>query len=104
MIYTSYFEALQTIIVKDAVVHSFARCTFAVNILECIGVTEDSGVESEVAILMDINSASVALSVATFHFKWALVDFTTFKGATELMSIVFVGISAPGTHLCSVAA
>lgn len=68
---------LQKVIVEDSVVHPFAGSTFAVSFLIQGRIPGNTGMESQVGIVFDVNGPAV-LAFGTFFRIWTGINPSAF--------------------------
>lgn len=67
MVFSTYFQMLQAVVVKDTVIKPLTGGTFAVYCSIFFGIPWDSGMETQVAVILYVNGAPVT-SGGTFLF------------------------------------
>lgn len=60
MIPAAYFQALQAIVIENAVVDAFTGGTFLVNILILLGIPGDARLETEISFILYVDRAPIA--------------------------------------------
>lgn len=96
MIFAPYQKLLQAVIIQDPVIDPLAGSTFSVNILELLGIPGDAWVETQVGMVLNIDSAAIAARGAG-SLKGAGGNAPAFKGTAVFMCIL-CRIAAPGNH------
>ena len=74
MVFTSYFQILQAVVVKNEVIYPLARGTFFVYIFVLLGISGYTGKETQNAMVFYVNGASIgsrrALRVIRAIMMW----------------------------------
>lgn len=96
MVFSTYFQMLQAVVVKDTVIKPLTGGTFAVYCFIFFGIPWDSGMETQVAVILYVNGAPVT-SGGTFLLMRAGIHTPTFQGAAVFVCILY-GIVAPWAH------
>ena len=96
MILSPDLQMLQTIIIEDTVVDPFTGSTLAVGFFIKVGIPGDTGMETQVGMVFDINSPAIT-ALGTFLFIGAGINPAAFQRAAIFMGL-FYWIVSPWTH------
>lgn len=83
MIFSTYFQMLQAVVVEDTVIKPLTGGTFAVYCFIFFGIPRDSGMETQVAVILYVNGAPVT-SGGTFLLMRAGIHAPTFQGGSGI--------------------
>jgi hypothetical protein len=86
MIPAAYFQALQAIVIENAVVDAFTGGTLLVNILILLGIPGDTRLETEVSFILYVDCASIVARRA-FGGVRAFLNTVTFQRTSVFMCI-----------------
>ena len=92
----AYFQALEAIVIENAVVDAFTGGTLLVNILILLGIPGDTWLETEVSFILYVNRASIAARGA-FGGVRAFLNPVTFQ-RTSVFMCIFGRVISPGAH------
>lgn len=96
MIPSPYFQMLQAVVIEDAVIYPLTGSTFLVDILILLGIPWYTGLETQVCIILYVDSAPIAARGAG-PFMGTFLNAAAFEGAAVFTGI-FDRIIAPGAH------
>lgn len=68
MIFSLYFQMLQSVVVEDTVIDTLTGCTFAIYFLVFFGIPWNPGMETEVTVILYVDGTPI-VSWRTF-FSW----------------------------------
>lgn len=87
---------LQAVVVEDTVIDTFTGSTFAVYFLVFFGAPWNPGMETEVTVILYVDSAPI-VSGGTFFCMRAGIYASAFEWAAVFVCILY-GIVAPWAH------
>ena len=90
---------LQTVVNEDTVIHPPTGSAFTVNIPVLLGIPWYAGLETQVAIVLYVDGASIAAR-GTFSGMRAFLNAAAFERAAVFMG-VFNGVISPWAHFVS---
>ena len=96
MIPSPYFKVLQTAVIEYAVIYPFAGSTFTVYIPVLLGIPGNTGLETQVSIVLYVDSTSITAG-GTFCFMGTIPNAAASERTAVFMRI-FYGIIAPWAH------
>ena len=67
MIPATYFQVLQAVVVQDTVVDTLTGCAFTVYFPVFVGIPGDTGMETEIAVILYINGAAITAAGTFFN-------------------------------------
>ena len=77
VVYTPYFQVLQAVVIQDPVIGTFTGGTFPVYRFVFFGIPWDTGMETQIAMILYVDGASVAAG-GTILFVRAGINTSAF--------------------------
>ena len=87
---------LQAVVIQNSVIDPFTCGTLVVYFPVLLGITRDTGLETQIASVFYINRAPIS-SRRTFFFIWAGIHAFTFKRTAVFMRILYGVVPPMGT-------
>ncbi len=99
MVRSTYFQMLQAVVIENTVIYPFAGSAFFVDIFVLLGIPWYARLETQAAVVFDVDGASIAAR-GTFRSMSAFLNAAAFQWASVFMGI-FDRVISPWAHFVS---
>ncbi len=87
MVLSPYFQVLQAVVIEDTVIYPLTGSAFTVNVFVLLGIPRYTGQETQVAVVLYVNGATVAAR-GTFSGMRAFLNAAAFQWAAVFMGVL----------------